>query len=280
VEPLPTNMRPRSLVISRSNAFIAIGYYSFVHLYSFQQTTKVWDAHIPIPDFGLEEQMRFQVLSFSADSRYLTVATQRFDKQKGKDDNSVTVRVWRCEQFPGEGTLMGYCFMPTDHIGLTSTHFDPMANKTFVGGFIDTPYPLFHSASPESLRSLHGTRSGAIASSSHNTSSSQPSSFKMRCSSQSPSNTYVSFITASDKVYRVNLKTQAVELLCDLSGQRGRLQPNEEAAVLGMPTDDRVYVVWKEGAKLYLVEVTDDGRVREKIDIRWLADASGWGEGS
>ena len=111
--PLPPNLRPLSLVMSRDNTYVAVGYGSSIHLYQYQGSTKVWGVSIHITEFRTSQDVKYQILSFSPDSRYMVVATQKYDKFKGRDDDTVWVRVWRCEENPGEGTSMGVCQMPT-----------------------------------------------------------------------------------------------------------------------------------------------------------------------
>jgi hypothetical protein len=269
--------------MSRNNAFVAVGYGSLVQLYSFNGTTRNWAATIPIPKIDSPDNSRTQTISFSPDCRYLTVATQRFDKRRGADDNAVWTRVWRCAEYPGEGTLMGFCHMPTDRFGITAAFFDATVNLTFMTGFIDSPYPLFH-------RSSGGPSEGGAQvmptgpqmtplpqQDMSYISVSRPASYKIRCAAQGPQHSGVTFLTAQNGLYRADVRTQTVELRCDLSGERKVLPPSEEEAVIGIPREDVAYVAWREGARLHVVEVGDEG-AREKMDLRWLIEAVGWGD--
>jgi hypothetical protein len=281
MEPLLPNLRPISIAMSRNNTFIAVGYGSLVQLYSFHGPTRNWAINIPIKKIETPENSRAQTISFSPDSRYVTVATQRYDKMRGRDDNAVWTRVWRCAEYPGEGTLMGFCHMPTDRFGVTAAFFDATVNLTFMTGFIDSPYPLFHRSSGGPSDGGHGA-SGAqmtpLPQDMPNISVSRPVSYKIRCASQAPNHSGITFLTSQNQLYRADVKTQTVELRCDLTAERKILPPSEEEAVIGIPRDDIAYVAWKEGTKLHVVEIGDDGARREKMDLRWLIEAVGWGD--
>ncbi len=73
----------------------------------------VWGVSIPVAEFRTSQQVKNQILNFSPDNRYLIIATQKYDKFRGRDDDTVWLRVWRCEENAGEGTAMGDCQMPT-----------------------------------------------------------------------------------------------------------------------------------------------------------------------
>jgi hypothetical protein len=111
--PMPPHIRPITLAMSRDNAYVAVGFGNIVHLFHYQDRTRLWATEITLSQFRSPEEVRFQSLSFSPDGKYLIVGTQKFDKRKGPQDNGVWMRVWRCEEYPGSGTAMGFCFMPT-----------------------------------------------------------------------------------------------------------------------------------------------------------------------
>ena len=110
---LPPHLRPLSLAMSRDNAYVAVGFGSYIHLYQYQESTMTWGASIQVAEFRNPQQVRHQILNFSPDNRYLVIATQKYDQFRGRDDDTVWVRVWRCEENAGEGTPMGVCQMPT-----------------------------------------------------------------------------------------------------------------------------------------------------------------------
>jgi hypothetical protein len=110
---LPQGARPITLAMSRNNSFVAVGYGSFVQVYYFHQMEQVWTVELHIKEFQFAEDVRFQIASFSPDCKYLNVATQKYDRQKGKEDDGVWTRVWTVKEVETEGTLYGFCFMPT-----------------------------------------------------------------------------------------------------------------------------------------------------------------------
>ena len=170
--------------------------------------------------------------------------------------------------------LPGANFSNKDHLGVTSVFFDSTINKAFLGGFIDTPYPLFHTSSSDSgFPSLHHAPSNPHASAEP---AAKANNFKIRCGAQSPNPTDICFLTGSDKLYHVNLQSQAVTLWQDLASLRGRLDPKDEQASICMPMEGLVYVAWKEESKLWLVQLNKDSSEVDKQDFRWLIDQSGW----
>src|ERR1700760_1165027 len=247
-QPLPPGLKPKSLAISRDNAYIAIGYGHTVHLFHYNENSRLWIAELPVPGFRLPEEVRFQVANFSPDGQYLIVGTQRYDSHRGNEDDGVFIRVWRCEERPGIGTSIGFCSMPTDNLGITSVFFDPVFNKSFVSGFVDNVYPLFHTSS-QNFESETATTQQSLPSPPTATVISKPTSFKIRDAAQSPDSSDICFLTESNKLYRVSMKTQATELWYDFSKLRGRLDPHDEPAVVGMPIPGLVYLAWKEGTK-------------------------------
>ncbi|KIW07125.1 uncharacterized protein PV09_01998 [Verruconis gallopava] len=253
--------------MSRDNSFIAVGYGSFVQVFCFQRSEIAWTTELNIKEFRSAEEVRFQNISFSPDGKFLAVVTQKYDKLKGREDDGVWTRVWMVREVSTEGTLYGFCFMPTDHLGVTAAFFDPQVNKVFVTGFIDTPYPLFHSASQDSIQRWGLRETEPFRPELLPTSASNPVSYKVRCAAQSPHPSHACFLTATNKLYRVNMKTESVEMCCDLGNQRARLGPREEAAALGMSLQGSIYVAWREAAKLYLIEIDSTGRLAKKEDL-------------
>jgi hypothetical protein len=111
--PLPAHKKPLVLQVSRDDAYIAIGYGSSVDLYRYSGHYKEWRVEIPVVEFQSPSHAKFQTLSFTPDGRFLVAATQKYDPERGPNDDAVWVRYWRCEQEPGMGTLIGQTFMPT-----------------------------------------------------------------------------------------------------------------------------------------------------------------------
>jgi hypothetical protein len=134
--------------------------------------------------------------------------------------------------------------------------------------FIDSPYPLFLAPISSSNSPLAPPP----------LSKRFQSHFKARCAAQSTNAAYTSFLTDTNKLYLVNLKTKAVEEWADLAQYRRReLDPREEVAAMSMPGEKTCYVVWRDGAKLMLCTVMARNRAECK-DLRWLIDDAGWGD--
>jgi hypothetical protein len=72
----------------------------------------------------------------------------------------------------------------------------------------------------------------------------------------------------------VDGKTETTELLCDISCQRARLGPREEAAALSISSQGTIYMAWKEGKKLHFIEIDSAGRQTNKMDLRQLYDSA------
>jgi hypothetical protein len=99
--------------MSRDNSYVAVGYGPVVHLYHYEGNWQVWKAEIHVSGFENQEQVKTQLINFSIDNKQIIVATQRFDKMRGWDDDGLHVRVWRCEEIPKEGINLEYCRLPT-----------------------------------------------------------------------------------------------------------------------------------------------------------------------
>jgi hypothetical protein len=288
--------------VSRDDAYIAIGYGSSVDLYRYSGHFKEWGVEIPVPEFQSPSQVKFQTLSFTPDGRFMVVATQKYDSERGPDDDAVWVYLWRCEKEPGAGTMIGSTFMPTvSHLrnalclanppgqndkGVTGVFFDPTANKAFLTGFIDTPYRIFHStssggASPAPAGSPRGHRSRGSASSA---TGGPTAAAKIRCAAQSPhSPSDVCALTAANRLVRADCATQALTPWADVAHLRSqRLRLHDEPAALAWPDDARgCLLAWKDGASFWLAEVGVGAVAAEvwKEDLRGLINQSGWMEG-
>lgn len=155
-----------------------------------------------------------------------------------------------------------------DHIGITSVTFNPELSLAIVTAFIDSPYPLFLAPLSSNANPLTPPAPSKRA----------QSHFKARCGAQSSNPAYTSFLTDTNKLHLVNLKTKAVEEWAELIQFRRReLNPREEVATMSMPGEKTCYIVWKDGAKLMLCTVMARNRADCK-DLRWLIDDAGWGD--
>jgi hypothetical protein len=104
--------------MSRDNSLVAVGYGTVVHLYRFESNMQVWKADLMMREFKSPEEVKSQIISFSNDCQYIIVANQRFDRARGRDDDGMHARVWRCEQNVGEGFKLEQCQLPTVSLNL------------------------------------------------------------------------------------------------------------------------------------------------------------------
>ncbi|KAE9965493.1 hypothetical protein BLS_007615 [Venturia inaequalis] len=265
---LDAHLRPMTLAMSRDNKLIAVGYGPVVSVFRFDGNLQRWKAELRMEGFKTPDEVKHQVISFSTDCKYITVSCQRYDKARGRDDDGLHTRVWRCKENMGEGFELEHCRLPTDHIGITSVTFNPELSLATMTAFIDSPYPLFLAPCSSHATPLTSTTLSKRA----------QSHFKARCAAQSSNPTFTSFLTDTNKLHLVNLKTRAVEEWADLGQFRRReLDPREEVATMSMPGEKTCYVVWKDGAKLMLCTVMARNRAECK-DLRWLIDDAGWGD--
>jgi hypothetical protein len=111
--PIIIPLRPMTLTMSRDNSFVAVGYGPVVHLYRFEENWQVWKAELQVDGFISQEQVKSQIINFSLDGQHIIVATQRYDKMRGWDDDGMHARVWMCEESPKPSILLEYCQLPT-----------------------------------------------------------------------------------------------------------------------------------------------------------------------
>jgi hypothetical protein len=110
---LDAHMRPTTLAMSRDNNLVAVGYGTTVHLYRFEASLQSWKADLVMDGFKSQDEVKTQIISFSNNCRYITVANQRFDKARGRDDDGMHAHVWRCVQNVDEGFKLEHCRLPT-----------------------------------------------------------------------------------------------------------------------------------------------------------------------
>jgi hypothetical protein len=110
---LDAHLRPTTLAMSRDNALVAVGYGPVVHLYRYESNMQSWRADLFMDEFKSPEEVKSQIVSFSNDSQFIIVANQRFDRARGRDDDGMHARVWRCEENVGQGFKLDHCRLPT-----------------------------------------------------------------------------------------------------------------------------------------------------------------------
>jgi hypothetical protein len=104
---------PFCLAMSADNAHIAICYGPKVVLRRFTGFNLQWSVTLDVPGFDSMASVSFQACSFSSDGTSLVVSTQRMDRSRSEDDDTVYTYVWRCEPQPGPPKRFWTCKMPT-----------------------------------------------------------------------------------------------------------------------------------------------------------------------
>lgn len=110
---LDAHLRPTTLAMSRDNTLVAVGYGPTVNVFRFEGNLQSWKSKLTIEGFKTPDEVKHQVISFSNDCKYVTVSCQRYDRARGKDDDGLHTRVWRCKENMGEGFGLGHCRLPT-----------------------------------------------------------------------------------------------------------------------------------------------------------------------
>ncbi|KAI1862629.1 uncharacterized protein JN550_010154 [Neoarthrinium moseri] len=240
---LDEHAEPRCLTISPDNAYIAIGFGAKVLLFRYQGAEQQWLRILHVLEFDFAANIRFQALSFSADSTCLAVASQKRGTTRTQDDDTVYSSVWRCEPGANAPLKLWTCQMPTDGQGLTAIHFHPALSLGMVIGLIATPYPLFLSPATQTLPPIPTTISD----------------FRMRCccTSPPPSSNILYLMDVRNRVFQVDLQLQSLRQIADLNTMRGALKPQEEAAALSITPDGLLRVFWRQAQDLWCVEIKE-----------------------
>lgn len=136
---LDAHLRPTTLAMSRDNTLVAVGYGTAVNVFHFEGNLQSWKTELKIDGFKGPDEIKHQIISFSNDCKYITVSCQRYDRARGRDDDGLHTRVWRCKENMGEGFKLEHCRLPT--VSLTSANFRAL---------LLTYFPRTTSASPPS----------------------------------------------------------------------------------------------------------------------------------
>ncbi|KAH8671348.1 hypothetical protein BX600DRAFT_246753 [Xylariales sp. PMI_506] len=243
LHPLDEHAEPRCLAISPDNRYIAIGFGTKVLLLHYQHAEQQWQRILQVPEFSATSAVRFQAMSFAADSSCLVVSTQKRDMGRSEDDDTVYSSVWRCDPGANAPLRLWSCRMPTDGLSLTSIHFHPSLSLGLITGLTPTPYSLFLSPANQHLP--------AVPTNIHD--------FRIRCccASPSPNSNILYFLDARNKIFRVDLQSQSFRQIADLHTTRGALKPQEEPAALSVTADGQLRVFWRQGPGLWCVDVRE-----------------------
>ncbi len=123
---LDRQIEPLCLAISPDNAFVALGLGIRILMLHFDGFQVQWSSIFPVPEFNDPLGVRFQACSFSSDSSYLVVSTQRLDRQRSQSDDVVYTYVWRCQQEYGPPIRLWACRIPTVSHTWDSQHGEPI----------------------------------------------------------------------------------------------------------------------------------------------------------
>jgi hypothetical protein len=104
---------PKCLAISPDNNYIAIGFGTKIMLLNYEGSDQRWLETWQVPDFSIASSVRFQALSFAADSSCLAVSTQKRDINRSDEDDKVYSCVWRCDRGANAPLRLWSCRMPT-----------------------------------------------------------------------------------------------------------------------------------------------------------------------
>ncbi|PVH95130.1 hypothetical protein DM02DRAFT_675703 [Periconia macrospinosa] len=262
LQPLPQGLHPLCIAVSRDDRIAAVGLGPEIFLCEFGQGSQVWTNTLLVYGFVSKEEVRFQVLNFSAESTSLVVSTQKIDRgMRTSEDDSVVSYVWEFQRDATTYTMLQSCKMPTDRFGLTSISYAPTISVGLITGLTDSSYPLFLlPSSTTSHSSLHLNAKF---------------SYKIRCAADAPYPSHSTFfLNSKNQIFKADLSKRTVRLWSDLSKERKGLDVREEGAVLACPDakGEKVYAFWKVKEELRLVECVEGNGVVSKQNLRWLWD--------
>lgn len=104
---------PKCLAMSPDSNYVAIGFGTKIMLLNYQGSDLRWSETWQVPDFSVASSVRFQALSFAADSSCLAVSTQKRDINRSDEDDKVYSCVWRCDRGANAPLRLWSCRMPT-----------------------------------------------------------------------------------------------------------------------------------------------------------------------
>jgi len=143
-------------------------------------------------------------------------------------------------------------FRYQDRRGVSAILYNTEFRQALITGIIDSPYPLF----------LSGTGQSVIP---------DISNFNIPYAAYAiSSGNEAVFMDSKNQVYRVNFRRRSLHYCANLSGERRGFYQADSAAI-SMPTDNLIYLSWKQGASLWLVEIRN-GRKGRQEDLRRLYD--------
>ncbi|KAH7129177.1 hypothetical protein EDB81DRAFT_697289 [Dactylonectria macrodidyma] len=239
-------MTPLFLAISRWNSFVTVGLGERVLLVRLAEHKMDFDWAVTIsirgPSSFDDMTVASQICNFTADGRYLIVATQMSDKHQSSEDGSIHTAIWTCEREAKGPFRLPRCKMTTDDQSLTSIHFHHGLQVAAITGLTSTRYPLFLSLDPEQPVTIP----------------SQVTDFRIRCSCMAPppQDYLMYFLDASNRVCEADLHRRRVDLVADITSHRGSLRSHDEPAAIAVGPGGVVEVFWRQGPGLWRLQFT------------------------
>lgn len=238
------DMTPLCLAISRCNSFVAVGLAAQVLLVRLAEHKMDFDWAVTISIRGPSSfdgmTVASQTCNFTADGRYIIVATQMRDKHQSSEDGSIHTALWTCEREAKGPFRLPRCKMPNDDQGLTSVQFHHGLQVASITGLTSARYPLFLSLDPQQPVTIPG----------------QVTDFRIRCSCMAPppQDHLMYFLDASNRVCKADLHHRCVDLVADISTHRGSLRSHEEPAAIAVGPGGVVEVFWRQGPGLWRLQ--------------------------
>ncbi|KAH7146708.1 hypothetical protein B0J13DRAFT_621660 [Dactylonectria estremocensis] len=239
-------MTPLCLAISRCNSFVAVGLAERVLLVRLTEHKMGFDWAVTISIRGPSSfdgmTVASQICNFTANGRYLIVATQISDRHQSSEDGSIHTALWTCEREAKGPFQLPCCKMPTDDQSLTSIQFHHGLQVAAITGLTSTRYPLFLSLDPQQPVTIPA----------------QITDFRIRCSCMAPppQDHLMYFLDASNRVYEADLHHRHVDLVADITTHRGSLRSHDEPAAIAVGPGGVVEVFWRQGPGLWRLQFT------------------------
>ncbi|KAJ4094502.1 hypothetical protein NW760_012669 [Fusarium oxysporum] len=254
-------MTPLCLAISRCNSFVAVGLAAQVLLVRLAEHKVDFDWAVTISIRGPSSfdgmTVASETCNFTADGRYLIVATQMRDKHQSSEDGSIHTALWTCEREAKGPFRLPCCKMPNDDQGLTSIQFHHGLQVAAITGLTSARYPLFLSLDPQQPVTIPA----------------QVTDFRIRCSCMAPppQDHLMYFLDASNRVCEADLHHRHVELVADITTYRGSLRSHDEPAAIAVGPGGIVEVFWRQGPGLWRLQFRpgEEAILIDNLRRRW-----------
>ncbi|RYC93585.1 hypothetical protein BFJ63_vAg3565 [Fusarium oxysporum f. sp. narcissi] len=255
------DMTPLCLAISRCNSFVAVGLAARVLLVRLTEHKVDFDWAVTISIRGPSSfdgmTVASETCNFTADGRYLIVATQMRDKHQSSEDGSIHTALWTCEREAKGPFRLPCCKMPNDDQGLTSIQFHHGLQVAAITGLTSARYPLFLSLDPQQPVTIPA----------------QVTDFRIRCSCMAPppQDHLMYFLDASNRVCEADLHHRHVELVADITTYRGSLRSHDEPAAIAVGPGGIVEVFWRQGPGLWRLQFRpgEEAILIDNLRRRW-----------